>query len=304
MAKREDVAISLDQGSVAATEKSFGKTAVDLLLNDRRAAIGFCVIALAFILAIWGIHLVPYDPSEPNTVVRFQPPGAAHWMGTDEAGRDIFSRIVAGVQVSLTVATGAVLLALAIGFPLGALSGYAGGWLDALIMRITDGIIAFPTRLLAIALVAFSGASIPSLWFAIAFGSIPSYARIVRGEVLGQKEREYVDAGRAMGESSWAILVRHILPNCMTPVSVRIPLNYAHAITAEASLSFLGLGLVPPTISWGQMLSKSQSYMEVAPWLAVFPGLALASLILGFVLLSDALRDYNGPRYRTARKIA
>lgn len=276
----------------------FCKTAMRLFVHDARAVIGASVLLIALALAIGGRGVAPYDPSEPNTAIRFQPPGMDHWMGTDEVGRDIFSRVLAGVSASLMVATGAVIVALIIGFPLGAVSGYVGGPLDALIMRIMDGVIAFPSRLLAIALVAFSGASIPALWFAIAFGSIPGYARIIRGEVLGQKERDYVDAGRAIGESSLAVLIRYILPNCMTPVAVRIPLNYAHAITAEASLSFLGLGLVPPTISWGQMLSKSQGYLEVAPWLAIFPGLALGALILGFVLFSDALRDFNGPRYR------
>lgn len=271
-----------------------------LLRNDARAVIGLTVLITAVILTLWGARLAPYDPAQANTEIRFQPPSVDHWMGTDEVGRDIFSRIMAGVSASMLVATGAVIVGLAIGLPLGAVSGYLGGRVDALIMRVMDGIIAFPSRLLAIALVAFSGASIPALWFAIAFGSIPGYARILRGEILGQKEREYVDAGRAIGERSLAVLTRYILPNCMNPIAVRIPLNYAHAITAEASLSFLGLGLVPPIISWGQMLSKAQGYLEVAPWLAIFPGLALAALILGFVLLSDALRDYSGPRFRPA----
>jgi peptide/nickel transport system permease protein len=278
----------------------FWKATPAFVRNDARAMIGIMVLFMALILTLWGAQLAPYDPAQPNTAIRFQAPSIYHWMGTDEVGRDIFSRIVAGVSASMMVSTGAVIVALGVGLPLGAVSGYVGGRLDALIMRVMDGIIAFPSRLLAIALVAFSGASIPALWFAIAFGSIPGYARILRGEVLAQKEREYVDAGRAIGESSMAVLLRYILPNCMNPIAVRIPLNYAHAITAEASLSFLGLGLVPPTISWGQMLSKAQGYLEIAPWLAIFPGLALAVLILGFVLLSDAVRNYRGPRYRPA----
>ncbi len=298
MAKREVIELPHSSSGKFPAAETFEKAKSHPLVRDKRAIIGFTVVIVAMFLAIWGSAVAPYDPSEPNTVVRFQSPSLAYWMGTDEAGRDILSRILAGVSASMTVATGAVFVALLIGFPLGAISGYAGGFVDSVIMRIMDGVVAFPSRLLAIALVAFSGASIPALWFAIAFGSIPGYARIVRGEVLGQKELEYVDAGRAIGENSLALLVRHILPNCMTSVMVRIPLNFAHAITAEASLSFLGLGLVPPTISWGQMLNKAQGYMEVAPWLAIFPGLALATLILGFVLLSDAMRDAGGPRYR------
>jgi len=275
-----------------------------ILFHDPKGRLGLGILLVAVILALWGSQIAPYDPAAPNTAIRFEAPSMSHWMGTDEVGRDIFSRVMAGVRASLLVATGAVLVALVVGFPLGAVSGYVGGRLDSLIMRIMDGIIAFPSRLLAIALVAFSGASIPALWFAIAFGSIPGYARIIRGEVLGQKEREYVDAGRAIGESWLAVLIRYILPNSMTPIAVRIPLNYAHAITAEAGLSFLGLGLVPPTISWGQMLSKAQGYLEVAPWLAFFPGLALATLILGFVFVSDVLRDAKGPGYRAARVVA
>jgi peptide/nickel transport system permease protein len=276
---------------------------MSVLLNDFKGRTGLSILLLAVVLALWGPEIAPYDPAAPNTAIRFEAPSMSHWMGTDEVGRDILSRVMAGVRASLLVASGAVLVALVVGFPLGAISGYVGGRLDSLIMRIMDGIIAFPSRLLAIALVAFSGASIPALWFAIAFGSIPGYARIIRGEVLGQKEREYVDAGRAIGESWLAVLIRYILPNSMTPVAVRIPLNYAHAITAEAGLSFLGLGLVPPTISWGQMLSKAQGYLEVAPWLAFFPGLALAALILGFVFVSDVLRDAKGPSYRPARSV-
>jgi peptide/nickel transport system permease protein len=302
MAKREGIEFPHSSPGVSLTAGKLKKSKGHLLFNDKRAITGLCVVIAAVLLTIWGRDVVPFDPSEPDTAIRFQSPSLNHWMGTDEAGRDIFSRVLAGVSASMTVATGAVIVALIVGFPLGAISGYAGGHTDALTMRVMDGVVAFPSRLLAIALVAFSGASIPALWFAIAFGSVPGYARIVRGEVLGQKEREYVDAGRAIGENSLALLVRHILPNCMTPVMVRIPLNFAHAITAEASLSFLGLGLVPPTISWGQMLNKAQSYLEVAPWLAIFPGLALATLILGFVLLSDALRDLGGPDYRARRR--
>ncbi len=169
-------------------------------------------------------------------------------------------------------------------------------------MRIMDAIIAMPGRLLAIALVAAIGPSVGALWFAISFGSVPRYARLIRGGVLAQREREYVEAARAIGEGSGSTLFRYVLPNAMAPVLVQITLNFPSAITAEASLSFLGLGLVPPTISWGQMLSAAQQYLEVAPWLAIFPGLALSVLIMGFVLLGDALRDHLDPRYHGRRR--
>ena len=273
-----------------------------VIRRDRRAKIGAIIIGIAILLALFGPYITPYPTDEPNTAIRLEGPNLAHPMGTDRIGRDVFSRIIAGVRVSMMVASGAVVLALVFGVTLGAVSGFAGGKVDSVIMRVMDAIIAFPGRLLAIALVAAMGASIGALWFALAFSSMPQYARLVRGSVLSQKEREYVEAARAIGESSGSTLFRYVLPNSMTPVLVRIPLNLGQAIIAEAGLSFLGLGLVPPTISWGQMLNSSQEFLETAPWLAVFPGLALSFVILGFVLLGDALRDHLDPRARSGRR--
>ena len=270
--------------------------------RDRRAKIGAIIIGIAIFLALFGPYITPYATDEPNTAIRLEGPSLEHPMGTDRIGRDVFSRIIAGVRVSMLVASGAVVLALVSGVVLGAVSGFAGGTVDSVIMRVMDAIIAFPGRLLAIALVATIGASVGALWFALAFSSMPQYARLVRGSVLSQKEREYVEAARAIGESPGATLFRYVLPNSMTPVLVRIPLNLGQAIVAEAGLSFLGLGLVPPTISWGQMLNSSQQYLETAPWLAIFPGLALSIVILGFVLLGDALRDHLDPRARPGRR--
>lgn len=273
-----------------------------VIRRDRRAKIGAIIIGIAVLLALIGPYITPYPTDEPNTAIRLEGPNLAHPMGTDRIGRDVFSRIIAGVRVSMMVASGAVVLALVFGVALGAVSGFAGGSVDSVIMRVMDAIIAFPGRLLAIALVAAMGASIGALWFALAFSSMPQYARLVRGSVLSQKEREYVEAARAIGESPGSTLFRYVLPNSMTPVLVRIPLNLGQAIIAEAGLSFLGLGLVPPTISWGQMLNSSQEYLETAPWLAIFPGLALSIVILGFVLLGDALRDHLDPRARSGRR--
>ena len=273
-----------------------------VIRRDRRAKIGAIIIGVAILLALFGPYITPYSTDEPNTAIRLEGPNLAHPMGTDRIGRDVFSRIIAGVRVSMMVASGAVVLALVFGVTLGAVSGFAGGKVDSVIMRVMDAIIAFPGRLLAIALVAAMGASIGALWFALAFSSMPQYARLVRGSVLSQKEREYVEAARAIGESPGSTLFRYVLPNSMTPVLVRIPLNLGQAIIAEAGLSFLGLGLVPPTISWGQMLNSSQEFLETAPWLAVFPGLALSFVILGFVLLGDALRDHLDPRARSGRR--
>ena len=274
----------------------------DVIVNDRKAKIGAWLLAVLVTVAIIGPYIAPHDVELPNTDIRLTGPTLSNIMGTDHIGRDLFSRIISGLTVSLMVATGAVVIAVVIGVPIGAYAGYQGGWVDTVIMRIMDAVIAMPGRLLAIALVAAIGPSVGALWFAISFGSVPRYARLIRGVVLAQKEREYVEAARAIGEGSGSTLFRYILPNAMAPILVQITLNFPSAITAEASLSFLGLGLVPPTISWGQMLSAAQPYLEVAPWLAFFPGVALTALIMGFVLLGDALRDHLDPRYHGRRR--
>jgi peptide/nickel transport system permease protein len=254
------------------------------------------IVALTVLGALVAPYVMPYDPLQPQVVVRLQPPSAEHWMGTDRLGRDVFSRILAGLGLTMQVAVGAVLFALALGVPLGALAGYWGRGFDAVVMRLMDAVITFPSRLLAIALVAAAGPNLVSLWFAIGFHSIPRYARLIRGGVLAQKEREYVEAARATGEGRLSVLVRYILPNAWAPIAVQLSLDFAHAITAEAGLSFLGLGLATPAISWGQMLNEAQSYMESAPWTAFFPGLMLSLVILGFTLLGDGLRDILDPR--------
>ena len=278
------------------------RTVRDVIANDRKAKIGAWILVGSIVVAVIGPYVAPHDVELPNTDIRLTGPTLSNIMGTDHLGRDLFSRIISGLTVSLQVAAGAVLIAVIVGVPIGAYSGYKGGWVDSVIMRIMDAVIAMPGRLLAIALVAAIGPSVGALWFAISFGSVPRYARLIRGGVLAQKEREYVEAARSIGESPGSTLLRYVLPNAMAPVIVQITLNFPSAITAEASLSFLGLGLVPPTISWGQMLSAAQQYLEVAPWLAIFPGLALSVLIMGFVLLGDALRDHLDPRYHGRRR--
>ena len=278
------------------------RTVREVIANDRKAQIGAWILVGSIVVAVIGPYVAPHDVELPNTDIRLTGPTLSNIMGTDHLGRDLFSRIISGLTVSLQVAAGAVLIAVIVGVPIGAYSGYKGGWIDSVIMRIMDAVIAMPGRLLAIALVAAIGPSVGALWFAISFGSVPRYARLIRGGVLAQKEREYVEAARSIGESPGSTLLRYVLPNAMAPVIVQITLNFPSAITAEASLSFLGLGLVPPTISWGQMLSGAQQYLEVAPWLAIFPGLALSVLIMGFVLLGDALRDHLDPRYHGRRR--
>ena len=266
--------------------------------SDRRAMVGGIVLILYIVIAVAGPGISPYDLDAPELSVRMQAPSSTHWLGTDRIGRDVLTRIVAGSQVSLQVAAGAVLMALLLGAPLGALGTYFGGTIDVVVQRMIDGIMAFPSLVLALALVALAGPSIVMLWFAIAFGCIPRYARLIRSGVLTQKALDYVDAARALGQSPTRILVRQILPNIMAPIAVQLTLDFARAISVEAALSYLGLGLSVPYISWGTMIRDAQDFLEVAPWLAIFPGLALAGVILAFTLLGDAVRDRMDPRMR------
>jgi len=266
--------------------------------SDRRAMMGGMLLVLYILVALMGPGISPYDLNAPDLDVRMQAPSWAHWLGTDRIGRDVLTRIIAGSQLSLQVAAGAVIMALILGAPLGALGSYVGGAIDSSVQRVMEGIMAFPSLVLALALVALAGPSVTMLWFAIAFSSIPRYARLVRSGVLTQKEREYVDAARAMGQSPMRILVRQILPHIMAPIAVQLTLDFARAITVEASLSYLGLGLSVPYISWGTMIRDAQDFLEVAPWLAIFPGLTLAGVILAFTLVGDALRDRLDPRMR------
>ena len=266
--------------------------------SDRRAMMGGMLLVLYILVALMGPGISPYDLNAPDLDVRMQAPSRAHWLGTDRIGRDVLTRIIAGSRLSLQVAAGAVIMALILGAPLGALGSYVGGTIDSLVQRVMEGIMAFPSLVLALALVALAGPSVTMLWFAIAFSSIPRYARLVRSGVLTQKEREYVDAARAMGQGPMRILVRQILPHIMAPIAVQLTLDFARAISVEASLSYLGLGLSVPYISWGTMIRDAQDFLEVAPWLAIFPGLTLAGVILAFTLVGDALRDRLDPRMR------
>ena len=262
--------------------------------------VGGILLILYILVALVGPSISPHDLNAPDLDVRMQAPSSTHWLGTDRIGRDVLTRIIAGSVVSLQVAAGAVFMALILGAPLGALGSYVGGAVDALVQRVMEGIMAFPSLVLAMALVALAGPSVIMLWFAIAFSSIPRYARLVRSGVLTQKALDYVDAARAIGQSPMRILFRQILPNIMSPIAVQLTLDFARAISVEAALSYLGLGLSVPYISWGTMIRDAQDFLEVAPWLAIFPGLALLGVILAFTLVGDALRDRMDPRMRTS----
>ncbi|MBC7082351.1 MAG: ABC transporter permease [Firmicutes bacterium] len=268
-----------------------------LLRNRSAVAGGVLVLALA-IVALAAPLLAPYDPLAPSLEDRLSPPSAAHWLGTDDLGRDILSRIIFGARVSLQVGILAVALALVAGTFLGIIAGYYGGFLDNLIMRIMDVMLAFPSVLLAIAIVAIMGPSLGNAMIAIGIVSIPVYARIVRSSTLQVKASEYVEAARALGGSDVRIIFRHVLPNCMAPLIVQASLGIATAILDAAGLSFLGLGAQPPTPEWGAMLSGGRAFLRIAPWVTAFPGIAIVLLVMGFNMFGDGLRDALDPRLK------
>jgi peptide/nickel transport system permease protein len=267
-----------------------------VLLRNRLATVGLLIVAAIALAALFGPWLATHDAYQMRLAEPLSRPSSTHLLGTDRFGRDILTRILLGANIAMRVALAAVTVACLIGVPLGALSGYKGGWIDTLVMRIIDALLAFPGRLLAIALVAALGTDFFTLCLAIGVNAIPGYTRVVRAAVLVQREKDYVEAARMAGESETHILFRQILPNCLAPIFVLVSLDFAHAILLESSLSFLGLGFAPPAPSWGLMLSEARGYMEIAPHAAIFPGLAISLTILGFNLLGDGLRDVFDPR--------
>ena len=268
-------------------------------LFKRKAAVGGLVVLAVFILlALSAPLIVPYDPIATSWGLVRKPPTTAHWFGTDELGRDILSRVIYGARASLLAGLISVAIALGIGVPLGLVAGYRGGFVDALISRITDAMLACPFLILAIALAAFLGPSLGNAMIAIGISATPVFIRLTRGQVLSVKAEDYVEAARALGNPPWRIAVSHILPNILPALLVQATLSIAAAIIAEAALSFLGLGQQPPAPSWGSMLNAAQRFLTQAPWMAIWPGLAIFLVVLSLNLLGDGLRDALDPRQR------
>lgn len=273
------------------------------LIRSRLAGIGLVIILLFLLSAIFADSLAPYSPTKQALTNRLKPPSAQYWLGTDELGRDILSRVIYGGRVSLQVGIIAVGIALLIGVSLGLIAGYWSNSIgDQIIMRIMDGLLSFPAIVLAIAIVAALGASregeVPKAIWAIGIVTIPAYARLTRGQVLSVREREYVLAAQTVGAADFRIMLRHILPNITAPLIVQSSLGIAGAILTEAALSFLGLGVQPPTPSWGSMLNAGRGYLEIDPWLIFGPGGAIFLAVLGFNFLGDGIRDVLDPRLR------
>ncbi|MFW6097493.1 MAG: ABC transporter permease [Chloroflexota bacterium] len=281
--------------------RTYWQDTISQLLRHRLGMLGLILTTVLIIMGIFGPYIAPYDPNAIDPVARFASPSLDHFMGGDDFGRDIFSRILHGARVSLQVGFIAVGIAATVGSTLGLVAGYAGRVVDEVIMRAMDVLFAFPAILLAIAIMAALGKGVENAMIAIGIVYIPIFARIARGSVLSIRKEEFIEAARSCGATDGRILFKHILPNAMAPLIVETTLSLAFAILAEAALSFFGLGLQPPDASWGRMLSEGRGFFRQAPWMAIFPGLAIMLTVMGFNFLGDGLRDAMDPSLRGQR---
>lgn len=274
------------------------RDAIKQMGKNKFALAGLCIIIFFILLGIFAPLITSYSYEEQSLVDRLQAPSSEHWFGTDDLGRDIFARIAYGARVSLQVGFFAITGALVFGTILGVVSGYFGGWIDMLISRIFDILLAFPSILLAIAIVAILGASLQNALIAIAIINIPIFGRLVRSQVISLREAEFIMAAKAQGMKSGRILMHHILPNSTAPIIVQATLGFGTAILEAAALGFLGLGAQPPTPEWGKMLADSRDFIQLAPWTLIIPGLSIMLVVLGFNLIGDGLRDALDPKMK------
>jgi len=280
----------------AASGYRTGSRAWRKLRRNRSALVGFVLVVFFIAVALLAPVLPIADPAATSWSAVRKPPSLDYLLGTDEIGRDIFSRMIWGARASLIAGVISVLMAVALGVPFGLLAGYFGGWLDQVISRVTDALLAMPFLIMAVALAAFLGPSLINAMIAIGLAAMPIFVRLTRGQVLSVKTEDYVEGARAVGLTHLAIMLRYILPNVFAPVLVQATLTIATAIILEAALSFLGLGQQPPAPSWGSMLNVAKNFLTQAPWMAWWPGAAIFLVVLGFNLLGDGLRDALDPR--------
>jgi peptide/nickel transport system permease protein len=278
--------------------ESAARRALRRLFRRKGAVLGLAIIALFVAAALLAPLLAPYDPTAQSWTTVRKAPSWLHWFGTDDVGRDTLSRVIFGARASLLAGVISVCIAVGIGVPLGLAAGYLGGFVDGLLSRLTDAMLACPYLILAIALAAFLGPSLGNAMIAIGIATTPIFVRLTRGQVMMVKVEDFVEAARMVGNPRWRIALVHILPNILPALAVQASLSIAAAIIAEASLSFLGLGQQPPDPSWGSMLNAAQRFLSNAPWLAIFPGLAIFLTVMSFNLLGDGLRDALDPRER------
>jgi peptide/nickel transport system permease protein len=282
-------------------EESAFRRGAYTLTRSKNATAGAVIIVVLLVLLVIGPTVAPYDPTVQDLMAKNQGPSPEHWLGTDNLGRDIFSRILHGARISLSLSLGAVGLALLIGIPVGLISGYVGGLLDNLIVSLVDILLTLPTYLLAIFIVAITGPSLVNIMLAVGIATIPTIIRIVRSDTLSMKNWEVTTAARCVGARPPRILFRHILPNIVSAVAIVATIQLGGAILVEASLSFLGLGLSPPTPSWGLMINEGLRFLSTNPRIALIPGFAIMITVLGFNLFGDGLRDALDPRLRGRR---
>jgi len=285
------------------TEKKYSRSSLykdawRRLRRNKLAMLGLAIVIILILIALLAPLIAPYDPIARIKKDSSLSPSKAYFFGTDLLGRDIFSRVIYGSRISIEVGIVAVGISVVIGLFFGALSGYFGGVSDAVIMRIADIFFAFPYILGAIAIMTVLGPGIVNIFIAIGILGWASFARIFRSSILSIKNKEYIEAARALGANNYRIITKHIFPNSMAPIIVFATMNVGVAIIVEAALSFLGLGVQPPTPSWGKMLAESLDYIDIAPWMMLFPGLAIVITVLGFVLLGDGLRDAFDPKLK------
>ena len=266
------------------------------LIRNRAATVSLFILAVLSLLAMFAPLLVPHDPTIINLDNKLSPPTSSHWMGTDYFGRDVFARMIYGARVSLVVGLAVVAFTMSFGVPIGLIAGFMGGRVDNTLMRLMDAFLTFPPLLLGIAVVGLLGANIATITIALGIVQIPVLARVVRGSTLSVREETYITATRALGAGPWRIVLRHVLRNVLSPLVVQITIMYSAAIVAEASLSFLGLGIQPPSPSWGRDLSEARRYMADAPWLFLSPTILIVLSVMAINFLGDGLRDALDPR--------
>jgi peptide/nickel transport system permease protein len=293
------MAVTLVSEARGSAERRPGASVVQVLRRMRRvrfATLGIVVVACVVFLALFAGLLAPLDPIKPDLNRSLEPPGLSHLLGTDDLGRDILSRVIYGARISLLAGVVSVAIAFLGGVGLGVISGYWGGWVDNVIMRLMDSLLSFPAIVLALAIAAAIGAGLTNVMIAIGIVNTPTFARLARGQTLAVRELDYVGAARVLGARDLRIVRVHLLPNIAAPLIVQTSLSVAFAILAEASLSFLGFGVKPPEPSWGSMVSMGRGYLQQAPWLVFGPGAAIFITVMGFNFVGDALRDALDPR--------
>jgi peptide/nickel transport system permease protein len=274
------------------------KRFLSVFLGRGVVVFGMVVILAYVVIAIFAPVIAPYEPNDPDLTVTLQNPDASHWLGTDALGRDTLSRIIFGTRTALIIGLVVVSVASVMGIILGTLAGYYGGWIHSVIMRFIDALMSFPMIVLALVISALLGSGMKNVIIALSIAMMPGYARLMCGQVLSVKENDYIRASRSIGATNFRIMLRHVIPNCLSPIMVLMTMMLGAVVLAEAALSFLGIGIAPPTPSWGSMINDAKQYLLTLPILSVAPGVVLMLLVFAFNMVGDGLRDALDPRLR------